>query len=128
MAALSFLLIFISIIGLYGLYVYSGIHYVKKLMFELPWLKWITLADAKKVAPSMYCRLALPVFHQKGYLETRLLSGLGSSEKEIAEKEGFQSHTLHFYEFRLVKRKSWRKKAKEKPKEDWKTAPGELPA
>lgn len=79
-------------------------YYALKLYMDLPWLKWLTLADAKKLAPEFVCRICLPLYYERNELEVRELTGLDDTETRFVEIMGFSPPTVHSYEFRRTKR------------------------
>ena len=83
-------------------------HQVEKFMFGMPWLKWLTLEDLREFRLSRrWARFILPVFHENGYLEVRLIDkdAMETWDHDIVDQFGFTVMTVHLYEFKLTKRK-----------------------
>jgi len=99
-------------------------HHAYKLMYDLPWMKWLTIDEIGSMGFSkLFSRLLLPTFHEKGYLELRPRGSLTGSQLEIAKTliRFPNPGTMKLYEFRLIKRGGPRKK---KGKERFSLFPG----
>lgn len=79
--------------------------YAQKLMFGLPWMVWLTHRDVVNMGYSgLYSRLLLPIYHEMGNVEVRVLDSLSEEEKFEVKLHGFSPFTIQCYEFRLTKR------------------------
>lgn len=102
------------------------LHYVHKLIYELPWMKWLTLDELVSMGYSRaYSRAVLPILHEHGYLEVRVMAGVGENDLWVIEKLKFHSMTVKFYEFRLIKRGGRRRRRRlfKLPTFGWEPAP-----
>ena len=99
--ALIALVIFIALIT----------HHANKLMWELPWLKWLTLDEIVQAGFSrLWSELLLPLFYEKGHLEIRISAECPEKELKFVELTGFNAHTVRFHDFKLTKRGGRRKR------------------
>ena len=99
------------IIAIY-LFVESIQWYANKMMFGLPWLKWLTMEDVVDLGYSrFYARGILPMFYKAGNLEVRVKDNLEDWQLRYTETLGFCSMTIGWYKFKITKRggrKRWR--------------------
>jgi hypothetical protein len=85
-------------------------HHADKLLFGLPWLRWITLDEAVQMGHSRFwCRFVLPMFYERGYLEIRFSETATELERETAEETGYNPVTVAYYDFKLTKHKGGHK-------------------
>ncbi len=126
------------------------VHHTTKLILGLPRLTWLTLDEVVARGYSRFwCIVLLPQFYKDGYIEVRL-AGLfeetfledTSMPEEMREalqdaidlikrqlhenKETFNSQTIEFHEFRLIKgggRRRLKFKSLLKPLSAWQSAP-----
>jgi len=89
---------------LIGIVIYLYLH-VEKIMFELPWFKWLTLDDVVKLGQSKFAaRMLLPAFHDSGHVEVRQLPNLDEDKELVIKLHGFSPFTVQYHEFRIVQR------------------------
>lgn len=89
------------------LFIISAGYQVQKFMFDLPWLKWLTLNEIIRMGFSRFwAQFILPGLHKEGMLEVRVGGGELPDEVEqrFIDVVGFGPTTIQFYEFRLTKR------------------------
>lgn len=105
---------------------------LEKFIFELPWLRWMTIEEiATKGFSPFWAILILPSLHDVGELEVRPRSDweLLELEQYCMEKVGFDYLTIPYYEFRLTTKH--RKRKKPKPQDllkSWSAVPVPIPA
>jgi hypothetical protein len=103
-AALVLLLLFLML-------TFSIIRYFDKIMYDLPWMKWLTLDEIVAMGYSrVYSKMILPLLYEQGYLEVRLTGEMDEDDLWIIERLKFHPITVKFYEFRIVKRGRGRRK------------------
>ena len=118
-----------------AVFVVNVIYKAEKLMFGLPWLKWLTLDDVVAMGYSRFwCKMILPAFHKNGCLEVRIQEidienmperiqeafrdNPPEIQKLLTEMEiPFEYQTVALHDFRLTKRGGRRKKIKLSPKD-----------
>lgn len=101
------------ILIIFGVFILAGRYQVEKFMFGLPWLKWLKIEDLPQFGLSKsWGHILLPLFNEKGYLETRLIDedDMDEYEHELVDKFGFSIATADLYEFKLTKRKNRKEK------------------
>lgn len=112
-------LVGIALIGL-AIFMLLALIQADKLIYGLPWLKWLTLSDAVAMGHSeFWCKMLLPVLHRNGCLEVRPhkidIDKLPEGIREAAIKCDlgalletfdleFEYKTVALHEFRLTKR------------------------
>ncbi|MFA5998105.1 MAG: hypothetical protein WC814_01835 [Candidatus Paceibacterota bacterium] len=107
-----FLGLVVSVLTVCGIFLAIAVRNANKLMWDLPWLKWLTLDEIVEMGFSRFwSEFFLPLFYKKGYLEIRISSDCPKEKMRLIEFIGFNSYTVQFHEFKLTKR-SGRKKPK----------------
>lgn len=79
--------------------------HAQKLMFGLPWMRWLTMDDVASMGYSrFYSACVLSVYHDKGDVEARVLANLLAEDQALVDTFGFSITTAKFHEFRLIRR------------------------
>jgi hypothetical protein len=88
-----------------GIIISAGISNVNKLMFGVPWLKWLTLDEIVAMGHSRsWCEILLPLLYLRGYIEIRISDKFPKGVGEQIEQWGLHPDTVGFYEFKFTKR------------------------
>ena len=101
-----------AIVGIVVIIAIANYHAVR-LMYGLPWLKWLSLEDVEKLGFSRFwSKVLLPVFFRKGYIEIRTAfpDEFSIDRKAAIEKEGFVADNVEYYNFKITKHGGRKKK------------------
>lgn len=108
---LVILFIVVLIAGAIFVLMIFAIRNIDKLIWDLPWLKWLSLDEIVEMGFSRFWSpLGLQLLHEKGYLEIRLSDRCPDKRRLMVERIGFCAYTAEFYDFKLTKRGGGRKR------------------
>lgn len=97
-------IVVVIVVMLFGALIVGTIHNANKLMFGVPWLKWLTLEEIVEMGHSrLWARLLLPIFYEKKCIEIRISEQSSKRERLEAESRGFQPATVEFYEYKFTR-------------------------
>lgn len=102
--ALSSIVILVVVIVMFRMAVSAAVvHYTDKLMYGVPWLRWLTFQEIVEMGhPRFWATVLLPLLYRKGYVEIRISDKLSRLEREHAEQYGLLIRTVDLYEYKFT--------------------------
>lgn len=99
------------IVATIATFIAYGVYSAFKLVFGVPWLRWLTLNEIVAMGHSRYwCEILLPIFYRKGNvfmgctLHIRLPHDASDAVRAFTEMMGFRRETVQYYEFKFTSR------------------------